>query len=61
MKCPFCGEADTKVIDSRPADGFGNIELLCRDFCEKERVRTFYGMGAEESWNNDGICFLECV
>ena len=43
------------------ADGFGNIELLCRDFCEKERVRTFYGMGAEESWNNDGICFLECV
>ena len=20
MKCPFCGEADTKVIDSRPAD-----------------------------------------
>lgn len=21
MKCPFCGFADTKVIDSRPADG----------------------------------------
>ena len=21
MKCPFCGFADTKVVDSRPADG----------------------------------------
>ena len=20
MKCPYCNEADTKVIDSRPAD-----------------------------------------
>lgn len=25
MKCPFCGEADTKVIDSRPADDSNSI------------------------------------
>ncbi len=25
MKCPYCGEADSKVIDSRPADDFAKI------------------------------------
>ena len=25
MKCPYCNEADTKVIDSRPADDNSSI------------------------------------
>ena len=33
MKCPFCNEADTKVIDSRPADD--NSSIRRRRQCEK--------------------------
>lgn len=32
MKCPFCSEADTKVIDSRPADD--NSSIRRRRQCE---------------------------
>ena len=32
MKCPFCNEADTKVIDSRPADD--NSSIRRRRQCE---------------------------
>ena len=34
MKCPFCGEADTKVIDSRPADE--NTSIRRRRQCDAE-------------------------
>ena len=41
MKCPFCGEADTKVIDSRPADE--NTSIRRRRQCDKcnKRFTTY--------------------
>ena len=33
MKCPFCGEDDTRVIDSRPADD--NNSIRRRRQCDK--------------------------
>ena len=41
MKCPFCNEADTKVIDSRPADD--NSSIRRRRQCEKcgKRFTTY--------------------
>ena len=33
MKCPYCGEDDTKVIDSRPADD--NSSIRRRRQCER--------------------------
>ena len=46
MKCPFCGEDNTRVIDSRPADDNSSIRRrrLC-DVCRKrfttyEKVET---------------------
>lgn len=41
MKCPFCGEADTKVIDSRPADE--NASIRRRRKCDKcnKRFTTY--------------------
>lgn len=41
MKCPFCGELDTKVVDSRPIDGGSKIKRRrqCR-VCNK-RFTTF--------------------
>ena len=41
MKCPFCGEEDTKVIDSRPADEGSSIRR--RRQCDKctKRVTTY--------------------
>lgn len=47
MRCPFCNSADTKVIDSRPADEQNSIRR--RRECEKcgkrfttyERLETF--------------------
>ncbi len=33
MKCPFCGEEDTKVIDSRAADN--NTSIRRRRVCDK--------------------------
>ena len=32
MKCPFCGEDTTKVIDSRPSDD--NTAIRRRRMCE---------------------------
>lgn len=37
MKCPFCGEENTKVIDSRPADD--NSSIRRRRQCEQCRKR----------------------
>ena len=41
MKCPFCGEEDTKVIDSRPADD--NSSIRRRRQCDKcgKRFTTY--------------------
>ena len=41
MKCPFCGEEDTKVIDSRPADEGSSIRR--RRQCDKctKRFTTY--------------------
>lgn len=41
MKCPFCGEEDTKVIDSRPADEGTSIRR--RRQCDKcsKRFTTY--------------------
>lgn len=41
MKCPFCGFADTRVIDSRPTDDFSKIRRRreCTN-CEK-RFTTY--------------------
>jgi len=41
VKCPFCNEADTKVIDSRPADD--NSSIRRRRQCEKcgKRFTTY--------------------
>ena len=41
MKCPFCNEADTKVIDSRPADD--NSSIRRRRQCEQcgKRFTTY--------------------
>lgn len=41
MKCPFCGEADTRVIDSRPADE--NASIRRRRQCDKcnKRFTTY--------------------
>ena len=37
MKCPFCGEDDTRVIDSRPADD--NMSIRRRRQCDKCQKR----------------------
>ena len=41
MKCPFCGEQETKVIDSRPADD--NSSIRRRRQCEScgKRFTTY--------------------
>lgn len=46
MKCPYCNNADTKVIDSRPADEGASIrrrrscELCQKRFTTYEKVET---------------------
>ena len=46
MKCPFCGEQETKVIDSRPADDNSTIrrrrqcESCGKRFTTYEKVET---------------------
>ena len=41
MKCPYCGEDDTRVIDSRPADD--NASIRRRRQCDKcgKRFTTY--------------------
>jgi len=47
MKCPYCGNPDTKVIDSRPTDDFSRIRrrrecIECgKRFTTYETVETF--------------------
>lgn len=46
MKCPFCGEEDTRVIDSRPADDGNTIrrrrkcDVCTKRFTTYEKVET---------------------
>ena len=41
MKCPYCGNSDTRVIDSRPADDNSSIRRRrCCDECGK-RFTTY--------------------
>ena len=46
MKCPFCGEENTKVIDSRPAEENNSIrrrrqcEVCGKRFTTYEKVET---------------------
>ena len=41
MKCPYCGNSDTRVIDSRPAEENNSIRRRrCRDECGK-RFTTY--------------------
>ena len=46
MKCPFCGEENTKVIDSRPAEEINSIrrrrqcEVCGKRFTTYEKVET---------------------
>ena len=46
MKCPYCGHADTKVIDSRPAEDGGSIrrrrscDVCGKRFTTYEKVET---------------------
>lgn len=46
MKCPFCSESDTKVIDSRPADDYSSIrrrrqcETCGKRFTTYEKLET---------------------
>ena len=49
MKCPFCNAADTRVIDSRPADD--NASIRRRRQCETCGKRfTTKGISAATQW-----------
>lgn len=41
MKCPFCGEVDTKVVDSRPMDGGAKIKRRRQCLACNKRFNTF--------------------
>ena len=41
MKCPFCGEADSKVIDSRPAEDGSSIRRRRQCNACKKRFTTY--------------------
>ena len=41
MKCPFCGEADSKVIDSRPAEDGSAIRRRRQCNICKKRFTTY--------------------
>ncbi len=41
MKCPFCGEADSKVIDSRPAEDGNSIRRRRQCNACKKRFTTY--------------------
>ena len=49
MKCPFCGEDTTKVIDSRPSDD--NTAIRRRRMCEvcNRRFTTYEKISADGS------------
>ena len=54
MKCPYCNEADTKVIDSRPADENSSIRRrrqcgACKKrFTTDEKLETMPVMGIKK-------------
>ncbi|MBQ8765783.1 MAG: transcriptional repressor NrdR [Clostridia bacterium] len=41
MKCPFCGDDNTKVIDSRPADDNSSIRRRRQCDCCNKRFTTY--------------------
>lgn len=41
MKCPYCGEIESKVIDSRPADDFSRIRRRRECFSCTKRFTTY--------------------
>jgi len=41
MKCPFCGHADSKVIDSRPTDEGERIRRRRECLCCEKRFTTY--------------------
>ena len=41
MKCPFCGEADSKVIDSRPAEDGSSIRRRRQCNACQKRFTTY--------------------
>lgn len=41
MKCPYCGEVDSKVIDSRPTDDGEKIRRRRECLCCKKRFTTY--------------------
>lgn len=41
MKCPFCGEADSKVIDSRPAEDGNSIRRRRQCNACQKRFTTY--------------------
>ena len=41
MKCPYCGNPDTKVIDSRPAEDGGSIR---KKTCLRYMWEAFYNL-----------------
>ena len=41
MKCPFCGEADSKVIDSRPTEDGEKIRRRRECLACKKRFTTY--------------------
>lgn len=41
MKCPYCGNPDTKVIDSRPAE---DGELHSKKTCLRYMWEAFYNL-----------------
>ncbi len=61
MKCPYCNEADTKVIDSRPADDNSSIrrrrqcERCGKRFTTYEKLETMPLMVIKKDDSREGI------
>ena len=68
MKCPFCSAADTKVIDSRPADDNSSIrrrrqcETCGKRFTTYEKLEKmpFLVIKKDESRENYDRAMIEC-
>lgn len=61
MKCPFCGEDTTKVIDSRPSDDNTAIrrrrmcEVCNRRFTTYEKIEVFPLMVVKKGSDKRGL------
>ena len=61
MKCPYCGNPDTSVVDSRPADD--NVAIRRRRFCSRcgrrftsyERIETIPLMVIKKDHNREAF------